>query len=155
MVVCRCLKHHQLDFSSITPPFQQQSTNRAFPSTSQHFSKHQNHHSKHEVHQCHLRCRHRLFVARLCNHWYAITTSNCRPILTIAVSYDTGYDDKSRSLTAVACSDGANGLITKYGWQTQGQIKTPYIGGYQGIAGWNSPQVRYNHVPSRESTNKF
>ncbi|OCL14252.1 eliciting plant response-like protein [Glonium stellatum] len=59
----------------------------------------------------------------------------------ITVSYDTGYDDASRSLTAVACSDGANGLITKYGWQTQGQIPHfPYIGGYEGIAGWNSAQ---------------
>ncbi|KAF2448382.1 heat-stable 19 kDa antigen precursor [Karstenula rhodostoma CBS 690.94] len=58
----------------------------------------------------------------------------------ITVSYDTGYDDTSRSLTAVSCSDGANGLITKYGWQTQASIKTPYYGGYQGVAGWNSPQ---------------
>ena len=58
----------------------------------------------------------------------------------ITVSYDTGYDNAGRSLTAVSCSDGANGLITKYGWQTQGNIKTPYFGGYQGIAGWNSPQ---------------
>lgn len=58
----------------------------------------------------------------------------------ITVSYDTGYDDAGRSMTAVSCSDGANGLITKYGWQTQGAIKTPYFGGYQGIAGWNSPQ---------------
>lgn len=45
-------------------------------------------------------------------------------------------------MTAVSCSDGANGLITKYGWQTQGAIPNyPYIGGYQGIAGWNSPQA--------------
>ncbi|KAF2714572.1 heat-stable 19 kDa antigen precursor [Pleomassaria siparia CBS 279.74] len=59
----------------------------------------------------------------------------------ITVSYDTGYDDTSRSLTAVSCSDGANGLITKYGWETQGAIKNyPYIGGYVGVAGWNSPQ---------------
>lgn len=58
----------------------------------------------------------------------------------ITVSYDTGYDDAGRSLTAVSCSDGANGLITKYGWQTQASIKTPYFGGYQGVAGWNSPQ---------------
>lgn len=62
----------------------------------------------------------------------------------ISVSYDTGYDDGSRSLTAVSCSDGANGLITKYGWQTQGQVaRFPNIGGYSGVAGWNSPQV-YN-----------
>ncbi|GFP56938.1 protein SnodProt1 [Trichoderma asperellum] len=56
------------------------------------------------------------------------------------VSYDTGYDDASRSLTAVSCSDGTNGLITRYHWQTQGQIpRFPYIGGAQAVAGWNSP----------------
>ncbi|KAF2277953.1 heat-stable 19 kDa antigen precursor, partial [Westerdykella ornata] len=58
-----------------------------------------------------------------------------------SVSYDEGYDNAGRSLTAVSCSDGENGLITRYGWQTQGQIPNfPYIGGFQGIAGWNSPQ---------------
>jgi hypothetical protein len=60
----------------------------------------------------------------------------------ISVSYDTGYDDASRSLTAVSCSDGTNGLITKYGWQNQGAVAGfPRIGGYSGIAGWNSAQV--------------
>jgi len=59
----------------------------------------------------------------------------------ISVSYDTGYDNGSRSMTAVSCSDGPNGLITKYGWQTQGAVsKFPYIGGYVGIPGWNSDQ---------------
>ncbi|KAF1357748.1 Cerato-platanin [Lizonia empirigonia] len=59
----------------------------------------------------------------------------------ISVSYDTGYDDGSRALTALSCSDGANGLITKYGWNTQANIPSfPRIGGYEGIAGWNSPQ---------------
>ncbi|KAH6852264.1 hypothetical protein CUC08_Gglean012180 [Alternaria sp. MG1] len=59
----------------------------------------------------------------------------------ITVSYDTGYDDGSRSLTALACSDGANGLITKYNWQTQANVAGfPRIGGYMGVAGWNSPQ---------------
>jgi hypothetical protein len=61
------------------------------------------------------------------------------------VSYDTGYDDASRSLTSVSCSDGANGLITKYGWQNQGAVAGfPRIGGYMGIAGWNSAQVHEN-----------
>ncbi|KAK3940844.1 Cerato-platanin [Diplogelasinospora grovesii] len=56
------------------------------------------------------------------------------------VSYDTGYDDASRSLTAVSCSDGANGLITRYGWQTQGDVKDfPYIAGVEAVAAWNSP----------------
>ncbi|KAF4124304.1 protein SnodProt1 precursor [Geosmithia morbida] len=60
--------------------------------------------------------------------------------LADTVSYDVGYDDASRSLTAVSCSDGANGLISRYGWQTQGQVASfPFIGGVQAVAGWNSP----------------
>ncbi|RDA95593.1 hypothetical protein CP533_1249 [Ophiocordyceps camponoti-saundersi (nom. inval.)] len=56
------------------------------------------------------------------------------------VSYDNGYDDPSRSLTKISCSDGQNGLMTRYHWQTQGQIPAfPYIGGLQGIT-YNSPQ---------------
>ncbi|KAF4928340.1 Protein SnodProt1 [Colletotrichum viniferum] len=69
----------------------------------------------------------------------------------VSVSFDTGYDDGARSLTAVSCSDGANGLITKYGWQTQANVaRFPYIGGSDAIAGWNSPncgtcwQLTYN-----------
>lgn len=67
------------------------------------------------------------------------------------VKWDSGYDDASRSLDDVACSDGANGLITRYGWQTQGQVAGfPYIGASSDIAGYNSPscgncyQVQYN-----------
>ncbi|KAI0172849.1 SnodProt1 [Hypoxylon sp. FL1284] len=56
----------------------------------------------------------------------------------VTVSYDTGYDDASRSMTAVSCSDGVNGLTTRYGWQTQGAIPAAYIGGADTIAGWNS-----------------
>ncbi|KKY37726.1 putative eliciting plant response protein [Diaporthe ampelina] len=57
----------------------------------------------------------------------------------VTVSYDPGYDDASRSLTAVSCSDGTNGLITRYGYQTQGAIpQFPYVGGAAEIAGWNS-----------------
>lgn len=37
------------------------------------------------------------------------------------VSYDLGYDEGGRGMTAVACSDGPNGLITK-GYATQGSI---------------------------------
>ncbi len=56
------------------------------------------------------------------------------------MSYDQGYDDGSRPMTDVSCSDGTNGLITRYGWQTQGQVKRfPYIGGAAAVAGWNSP----------------
>ncbi|KAK2012197.1 cerato-platanin [Colletotrichum eremochloae] len=69
----------------------------------------------------------------------------------ISVSYDTGYDDGARSLTAVSCSDGTNGVMSKYGWQTQGQVAGfPHIGGADVIGGWNSPncgtcwQLSYN-----------
>lgn len=56
----------------------------------------------------------------------------------ITVSYDTGYDDGSRSLSAVSCSDGANGLMTK-GFTTQSSLPSfPRIGGASTIAGWNS-----------------
>jgi hypothetical protein len=58
------------------------------------------------------------------------STSTTISLLTTAalttatsVRYDAGYDDASRSMTAVACSDGTNGLITRYGWQTQGKRK--------------------------------
>ncbi|KAK4181500.1 Cerato-platanin [Triangularia setosa] len=57
-----------------------------------------------------------------------------------SVSYDVGYDDPNRGLDTVACSDGVNGLIWKYGWKKQGDISNfPFIGGSQSIAGWNSP----------------
>ena len=57
----------------------------------------------------------------------------------ITVSYDNGYDDASRSLSLVSCSDGTNGLLTK-GFTTQGSLpKFPYIGGASTVAGWNSP----------------
>jgi hypothetical protein len=72
------------------------------------------------------------------------STSSQQPCLSSnpsTVSYDTGYDDASRPLTSVACSDGKNGLITKYGWHTQGQIpRFPNIGGAAAVAGWNSPE---------------
>ncbi|KAI9900865.1 hypothetical protein N3K66_005127 [Trichothecium roseum] len=56
-----------------------------------------------------------------------------------SVSYDTGYDLGQRSLSVIACSDGQNGLMTRYGWETQADIPTfPFIGGVAGIA-HNSP----------------
>lgn len=71
------------------------------------------------------------------------------------VSYDQGYDDAGRSLTSVSCSDGNNGLITKYGWQNQGAVAGfPRIGGYSGIAGWNSAQVcSSRHCPPIQKAN--
>ena len=56
----------------------------------------------------------------------------------VTVSYDQTYDNRSGSLTTVACSDGPNGLITK-GFSTFGSLPHfPNIGGAQAVGGWNS-----------------
>jgi hypothetical protein len=65
--------------------------------------------------------------------------------LTVATSvrYDVGYDDSARSLDTVACSNGDNGLETKYEFATQGDVPTfPNVGSSWEIEGWNSPNVR-------------
>jgi len=60
-------------------------------------------------------------------------------VLATRVSYDTGYDSSTRSLSTVSCSDGTYGMLTK-GYTTFGSLPTyPYIGGASAIAGWNSP----------------
>ncbi|KAF9036810.1 eliciting plant response-like protein [Panaeolus papilionaceus] len=60
-------------------------------------------------------------------------------VCAITTSYDPTYDKKSQSLTTVACSDGANGLITR-GFKTFGDIPNfPNIGGAPAVTGWNSP----------------
>lgn len=57
-----------------------------------------------------------------------------------SVSYDTGYDLSSRSLNDVACSNGVNGLMTRYGWSTQGDVAGfPAIGGAEAVEKWDSP----------------
>ena len=43
----------------------------------------------------------------------ALSAAAMASATTVSVSYDTTYDTASNSLTSVACSDGANGLITK------------------------------------------
>nr|BAN04647.1 cerato-platanin-like protein 1 [Grifola frondosa] len=58
---------------------------------------------------------------------------------TVQVTYDQTYDVASNSLAIVACSNGANGLLTK-GFTTFGSLPDfPFIGGAQAVAGWNSP----------------
>lgn len=73
-----------------------------------------------------------------------------RDLTLFIVSYDTGYDDGSRSLASVSCSDGSNGLLTK-GYTTQGSLPDfPFVGGADVIAGWNdaevSDQISHNHT---------
>ncbi|PWY89586.1 allergenic cerato-platanin Asp F13 [Aspergillus sclerotioniger CBS 115572] len=58
---------------------------------------------------------------------------------SVSVSYDTKYDDSNGSLSTTACSDGANGLVTK-GYPTFGSLPNfPNIGGALTIPSWNSP----------------
>jgi hypothetical protein len=57
----------------------------------------------------------------------------------IDVRYDTAYDNSQSSLDTVACSDGANGLLTK-DFTTFGSLPSfPNIGAAQAVGGWNSP----------------
>ena len=50
------------------------------------------------------------------------------------------YDDPNTSMNDVACSNGANGLVTK-GYPTFGSLPGfPYIGGAYAVSGWNSTE---------------
>ncbi|CAI7623353.1 unnamed protein product [Penicillium pancosmium] len=57
---------------------------------------------------------------------------------SVSVSYDPKFDVAGSSLNTVSCSDGVNGLVSRY--PTFGNLPTfPRIGGAPTIAGWNSP----------------
>ncbi|TGO87951.1 hypothetical protein BPOR_0193g00020 [Botrytis porri] len=61
--------------------------------------------------------------------------------LAIQVTYDPGYYNAARSLSAVSCSYGPNGLETRFPqYKVQGDLPTfARISGASTIAGWNSP----------------
>ncbi|KAH0832021.1 Cerato-platanin [Lanmaoa asiatica] len=55
---------------------------------------------------------------------------------TVKVTYDTMYDDPTWSLGNTACSNGVNGLESK--WPTLGNVPNyPFVGGIPGLT-WNS-----------------
>lgn len=58
------------------------------------------------------------------------------------LAYDTTYDNASLSLNDVACSDGPNGLETKYpNYPNLGSFPNfPNLGGVYTVSGYNSPQ---------------
>ncbi|THU82239.1 Cerato-platanin [Dendrothele bispora CBS 962.96] len=59
----------------------------------------------------------------------------------VQLQFDNTYDNSNGAMTTVACSDGANGLITRFGFQKFGDIpRFPHIGAAAAVAGWNSPQ---------------
>lgn len=54
----------------------------------------------------------------------------------IQTTYDTGYSLPTRSLSEVSCSNGSNGLLSRF--PTQANLpRFPYIGGAFTIAEWN------------------
>ena len=70
---------------------------------------------------------------------FLMTISTC---LAERIAFDPGYDNANRPLTDVACSDGDNGVISKYKYATQGNIPSfPNIGASDTIKMWNSPNV--------------
>ncbi|KAL5492688.1 hypothetical protein ACEPAI_4135 [Sanghuangporus weigelae] len=57
----------------------------------------------------------------------------------VRAGFDNTYDDAGASMNIVVCSDGANGLASRF--PTFGSVPTfPNIGGASAIPGWNSPQ---------------
>ncbi|KAK7037546.1 hypothetical protein VNI00_011038 [Paramarasmius palmivorus] len=60
--------------------------------------------------------------------------------IAINLAWDTNYDSPNASLTTVACSNGDNGLITRFNFSTFSDLPTfPFIGAAPNIAGFNSP----------------
>jgi hypothetical protein len=63
-------------------------------------------------------------------------------ILADQIRYDPVYDNPNTPLNSVACSNGPNGLETKYGYTTLGDLPGfPMIGAFAAVEGWNSPNV--------------
>merc|ERR1712061_702272 len=61
---------------------------------------------------------------------------------SLLVAADTAYGtyhiyDAKDSLTTVSCSDGTNGLMTRWGYQTL-EPMFPYVSAMAGVT-WNSP----------------
>lgn len=58
--------------------------------------------------------------------------------LAITVSYDPTYDNSAGSMATVACSDGANGLLSRF--PTFGSVPIfPNIGGAEAVVAHGSP----------------
>nr|AGL40517.1 cerato-platanin 5 [Crinipellis campanella] len=60
--------------------------------------------------------------------------------VAVNLGWDNAYDGPSTSLDTVACSNGENGLETRFGFSNLSQIPTfPFVGGAPDISGFNSP----------------
>lgn len=67
-----------------------------------------------------------------------ISVAVAASVMADSVRYDPVYDQKTGSLSSVACSNGPHGLLTR-GYKTFGDLPGfPYIGGAAAVTGWNS-----------------
>jgi hypothetical protein len=72
------------------------------------------------------------FAAQACTLLLVVVSA-----LADTVSFDNTYDNSGGSLATVACSDGANGLLSRF--PTFGSLPTfPNIGGAQAVEGHGS-----------------
>ncbi|KAJ3209168.1 hypothetical protein HDU82_001270 [Entophlyctis luteolus] len=66
--------------------------------------------------------------------------SRASPVQTVSVAYDRTYDNPHTPLTALACSDGPNGLITKFHVSELAEVHHfPFVAGVGTVHSWNSP----------------
>jgi hypothetical protein len=83
------------------------------------------------------------------NHFLTLTMKFTSTIISLAalfsvasaeiVRYNTIYDNPTTSMNIVACSNGDNGLVTRF--PTFGDLPTfPSAGGVFAVSGWNSPE---------------
>jgi Cerato-platanin len=86
------------------------------------------------------------FAAQACTLFLLVASA-----LADTVSFDNTYDNSAGSLATVACSDGANGLLSRF--PTFGTLPTfPNIGGAQAVVAHGSPncgtcwQLSFNGV---------
>ncbi|EIN07862.1 cerato-platanin-like protein [Punctularia strigosozonata HHB-11173 SS5] len=69
----------------------------------------------------------------------AVLSSLLSGALAVQLSFDPVYDNKNGSMDTVECSTGSNGLITRFGFKTFGDLPSfPNIGGAQAVEGFNS-----------------
>ncbi|KAL0567384.1 hypothetical protein V5O48_014612 [Marasmius crinis-equi] len=70
---------------------------------------------------------------------FALLGSFSAVALADTLAFDSHYGVAGGSLTTVACSDGANGIITRFNITTFGQLPSfPNIGAAGAVTGWNS-----------------
>lgn len=80
------------------------------------------------------------FPTTLISLFFLSALATATPTNSFKVTFDPFYDNPAGSLLNTACSNGANGLVTK-SFNTFGQLPHfPFIGGAPAVEGFNSPE---------------